>query len=266
MTPDARRRKRLGQHFLRDAATIARIIDAAAPQADERFVEIGPGDGALTRPLLARGARLDAIEVDARLAHRLQAACGACERFTLHVRDALDYFPPLDGPARLIGNLPYSVATPLILRLLERTRAGARIIDMHFMLQLEVAARLAARPGDAAYSRLSVAAGCDADAELLFEIPPEAFAPPPQVRSAMVRLRPRAPCVAPAARGAFEQIVRAAFAARRKTVANALKTLLDRAAIEALGIDPERRAQMLAAREFAALARALAAAKNGGMP
>ena len=244
------RRTRLGQHFLHDPEIIERSIDAISPRPGEAFVEIGPGHGALTGPLLARAGSLDAIEIDGGLARRLAPRPG----LRVHVGDALKW--PLESLARdgkrlrIAGNLPYYLSTPLLFRLFERDGC---IEDMHFMLQREVVERMIAAPGASAYGRLGLMVRCHARAEALFEVPPEAFRPPPRVWSAFVRLRPLRPWPAGDVAG-FRAIVTRAFNHRRKRLGNALRGVLDREAIRACGVDPDRRPATLSFEEFAALA------------
>ncbi|HKK04121.1 MAG TPA: 16S rRNA (adenine(1518)-N(6)/adenine(1519)-N(6))-dimethyltransferase RsmA, partial [Gammaproteobacteria bacterium] len=173
-----RPRKRFGQHFLHDPAVIEHIIAAVAPQAGERLVEIGPGEGALTFPLLARGARLTVIELDRELAERLQKSPAAADALTVIQGDALKLdLAGLAEPGerlRLVGNLPYNVSTPLLFRFIEQ--AGV-IRDMHFMLQREVVKRMAAAPGSKSYGRLTVMLAASCRVEALFDIGPGAFRP-----------------------------------------------------------------------------------------
>ncbi len=265
-----RPRKRFGQNFLRDAQVIARIVDAIAPQRGDRMVEIGPGLGALTAPLLARLDALEVVELDRDLAARLrlQACSGAaqCGELRVHEADALRFdFAALagDGPIRVVGNLPYNISTPLIFHLLS---FGGCIRDMHFMLQREVVERLAAAPGGRDYGRLSVMAQYHCAVAPLFGVPPGAFEPPPKVESAIVRLRPHPrPPVDVGDAALFAELVAQAFGQRRKTLRNNLRGLLDAAAIAACGIDPGRRAETLSLADFAALAHSLDAARRAGI-
>lgn len=252
-----RPRKRFGQHFLHDRGTIDRIVAAIAPAAGEPMVEIGPGEGVLTAPLLAATGALDAVEVDRDLAAALRERGPWSGRLQGHAADALRFdFAALAGGERLrvVGNLPYNVSTPLLFHLLEQREA---IADMHFLLQREVVDRMAAPPGTGAYGRLSVMVQAYCRVESLFRVAPGAFRPPPAVESAVVRLRPlAAPAVAAAHGERFAAIVRRAFSARRKTLRNALKGMVDAAAIEDAGVDPGLRAERLAVADFARLARA----------
>jgi len=254
-------RKRFGQHFLHDPAVIRRIVAAIAPRPGEAVVEIGPGRGALTRPLLAAAGALDVIEIDRDLAGELRAEFAARPGFVLHEGDALEFdWPALQhargGRLRLVGNLPYNVSTPLLFRLLE---ARAAVRDMHFMLQQEVVDRIVAAPGSRAYGRLGVMLAPFLDATRLFDIGPGAFRPAPRVWSSVVRLRVRTPVPAWAHAPGYAGIVTAAFAQRRKTLRNALAGIVDAAGFAIAGVDPGARAEVLRPEEFAALARAASA-------
>ena len=240
-------RKRFGQHFLRDPAVVARIVESVAPTSADNLIEIGPGRGALTRPLLDRARRLAVIEIDRDLARDLRAWDVPGARLRVYCEDALRFdFARVGAGIRFVGNLPYNVSTPLLLRL---TRFHERVRDAHFTLQREVVARLAAQPGDAAYSRLSVFGACCFDVRPLFEVPPEAFSPRPKVVSSFVRLAPK-PAPPPAVLEGLDSLVKLAFSRRRKTVANALSPLFDRKALERLGIDPGQRPETLRVDQF----------------
>lgn len=259
-TPAARApaaKKRFGQHFLHDPRVIERIVRAVDPQPGETLVEIGPGLGALTRPLLERAGRLHVIEIDRELLPPLREICGDAPGLTIHAADALRFdFARLaeDGsPLRLVGNLPYNISTPLLFHVLE---SASRIRDMHFMLQKEVVERIVAAPGAAAYGRLTATLAARAQASALFTVAPGAFRPPPQVESAVLRLVPRPPPFPLASLAAYDRIVTAAFAQRRKTLANALRGSLSADAIAAAGVDPRARAETLAPADFARLADA----------
>ena len=258
-----RARKRFGQNFLVDPEVIARIL-AAIPRAGE-LVEIGPGLGALTLPLAARGDRVVAIELDRDVITHLRVKADAeraGRRIEIVPQDALRL--DLEGltessgltpPLTIVGNLPYNIATALITRLLAQ---ADWIGEMVFMVQKEVADRLAADPGDSAYSRLSVLVSAQAEVEHLFDVPPTAFNPPPKVDSSIIRLVPRTEPVIPAADWPrFERLVTAAFTQRRKTLRNNLKPLMPASTIEASGIDPSLRAQALDIPAFLTLARHL---------
>jgi 16S rRNA (adenine1518-N6/adenine1519-N6)-dimethyltransferase len=241
-----RPRKRFGQHFLHDRGVLAKIVDAIAPQPGDAILEIGPGEGALTRLLLERVPRLRAIEIDRDLAARL-AAQFAPQRLALERADALDFdFAALPAGTRLVGNLPYNISTPLLFRIAD---CAARLRDAHFMLQREVAARMVARPSAPDYGRLSVMLQARFAMRLLLRVPSGAFRPPPKVESALVRLEPlAAPAVCDAAR--FADVVRRAFSARRKTLRNALPEV----DFAALGIDPGLRPENLSAADYARIA------------
>lgn len=261
-----RARKRFGQHFLCDEGIVAGIVAAIRPQAEDHLVEIGPGLGVLTEALLRTVPKLDAVELDRDIIPKLQARCAPLGELTIHSADALQFdFATLaaDGrPLRVVGNLPYNISTPLMFHLLHNR---AVIRDMHFMLQKEVVDRLAAAPGSKDYGRLSVMMQYHCQVEALFDVPPEAFAPPPKVDSAVVRLIPYAePPVQVADVALLEQVVTQAFSQRRKTLRNTLKPLLPAEAIEALGIDPTRRAETVTLAEFAALANTVANQGDAG--
>jgi 16S rRNA (adenine1518-N6/adenine1519-N6)-dimethyltransferase len=251
-------RKRFGQHFLHDPAVIERIVRAIAPRPGDHLLEIGPGRGALTRRVLAGElASLDAVEIDRDLAARLGVEFADDRRFHVHQTDALEIdlqglAARRGGKLRLIGNLPYNVSTPLLFHFLERVGS---IEDMLFMLQREVVARIAARPGSAEYGRLTVMLAPWLRAERLFDVGPGAFQPPPRVWSSVVHLSVLAePLFAPSR--AYGAIVATAFAHRRKTLRNALRGRLDPAEIEACGVDPGARPETLSPYFFNELARA----------
>jgi len=249
-------RKRFGQNFLRDAGVIARLADAIGASGQDHVVEIGPGLGALTEVLLPSGCRLDAIELDRDLATPLLAAFSVYPNFRLHGADALsfDYAALTDTgqPLRIVGNLPYNISTPLIFHLLTYT---GLVHDMHFMLQLEVVQRLTARPDTRHWGRLGIMTQVHCTTELLFEVPPEAFDPPPKVRSAIVRLTPHTTPVFPDCdTDKLARIVKAAFAQRRKTLRNTLRGVISAEAMEDAGIDPGRRAETLDIPAFVRLA------------
>ncbi len=259
-------RKRFGQHFLHDTQVIERIVDAIAPRPGERVVEIGPGLGALTWPLLARHGTLDVIEIDRDAISTLQADPRATEGLRIHSGDVLAFdFAALRQsqdlrPLRIVGNLPYNISTPLLFKLIELRE---HIEDMHFMLQKEVVDRMAAGPGEDAYGRLSVMLAPWVIVKPLFDIGPGAFRPPPRVISTYVRLLPRAqPLFLLDQPAAYAQVVAAAFGQRRKTLRNSLKLLLDEGEITGAGVDPGLRAEVLSPANFASLARSLAARKG----
>ena len=251
-----RARKRFGQNFLHDGAIINSIVGAIAPQRDDHLVEIGPGQGALTEGLVTSCGQLDVIELDRDLVPPLLAAFSVHPHFKLHQADALTFeFTSLINNSeglRVVGNLPYNISTPLIFKLLEN---ASIIKDMHFMLQLEVVQRLAAEPGNKHWGRLGIMSQLHCRVEHLFDVPPEAFNPPPKVQSAIVRLVPHTVSPWPNCDvAALRRVVQVAFAQRRKTLRNNLKGLIDEAALRELGIDPGARAETLALEQFVQLA------------
>ena len=251
-----RARKRFGQHFLHDPGVIARIIAAIDPKPGERLVEIGPGLGALTRPLLERCRRLEVIEIDRDVIPELRRHCAGAGELVVHQGDVLEMdIAALHGGGerlRICGNLPYNISTPLLFHLL-----GARecIADMHFMLQKEVVDRMVAGPGGKIYGRLTVMLAAACRAQSLFRVGSGAFRPAPAVDSAVVRLVPHraAPFPLPDA-ARFAAVVAAAFSMRRKTLRNSLRGLVAQAAFDATGIDAGRRPETLAPADFARLA------------
>ena len=252
-----RAKKRFGQHFLHDPIIIEKIVRAIAPRDDDRLIEIGPGLGALTRPLLAAAGKLTVIEIDRDIIPRLQPLCAAGLRIVEADALEVDYgaLAPAGKQIRVAGNLPYNISTPLLFHLLGFAQ---HIHDMHFMLQKEVVERMCAAPGSEAYGRLSVSLAARAEVSYLFHVGPGAFKPPPQVDSAVARIRPRPPDFTLRDWGAFDRVVAAAFSQRRKTLSNSLRSLLAADQIKSAGIDPGLRAEKLSAAEFAALANLLA--------
>ncbi|HSE11902.1 MAG TPA: 16S rRNA (adenine(1518)-N(6)/adenine(1519)-N(6))-dimethyltransferase RsmA [Rudaea sp.] len=254
-------RKRFGQHFLHDQGILRRIVEAIAPKPDDRLVEIGPGEGALTLPLLRAAGHLTAIELDRDLIESLAARARGVGDLNIISADVLTVdFGALanDGQLRIVGNLPYNISTPILFHCLDH---AAAIRDMHFMLQKEVVDRMAAPPGSKTYGRLSVMLQLRCTVEPLFKVPPGAFRPPPKVDSAIVRLTPLPASALPDADARLiERLVRAAFGQRRKTLSNALRDLATAQQIDAAGIDPRARAEQLAPSAFVALARQLAPA------
>jgi 16S rRNA (adenine1518-N6/adenine1519-N6)-dimethyltransferase len=251
-------RKRFGQNFLTDKNIVGKIVSAIAPRPDDNLVEIGPGLGALTRPLLEQAKRLQAIELDRDLIPQLKENCRDSGELIVHEADALEFdFSALAQPGlplRIAGNLPYNISTPLLFHLIE---CISSIRDMHFMLQKEVVDRMAAAPDSPDYGRLSVMLQYHCRVEPLFTVPPGAFNPRPKVDSRIVRLRPHpVPPCAVASYTDFASLVKQAFAQRRKTLRNNLKPLLDADRISALGIDPAARTETLGLKDFAALANA----------
>ncbi|MCE5231898.1 MAG: 16S rRNA (adenine(1518)-N(6)/adenine(1519)-N(6))-dimethyltransferase RsmA [Mizugakiibacter sp.] len=252
----ARPKKSFGQHFLHERGYIERIVAAIAPKPGDRVVEIGPGEGALTLPLLDAAGTLTAIELDTDLIPQLEARARDRGALTIVHADVLTVdFTALaaGGKLRLAGNLPYYISSPILFHCLAHADA---IADMHFMLQKEVVERMAAAPGSKTYGRLSVMLQLACRVEPLFRVPPGAFRPPPKVDSAVVRLVPLPPAERPDADPQrLAAIVKAAFGQRRKTLGNALKGVLDEAAIRAAGVDPRARAETLAPADFVRLAQ-----------
>ena len=250
-------RKRFGQNFLIDQGIIYGIVDAVNPQPGERVVEIGPGLGALTQPLLERAGHLHVVELDRDLIARLEKKYTR-EQMTIHAGDALAFdFVSLGPDLRVVGNLPYNISTPILFHLLDKVEVGA-IRDITVMLQKEVVDRMVAAPGDSDRSRLSVMLQRYCYLEPLLEVPPESFDPAPKVDSAVVRMIPK-PLAdrLPVDEARLQQVVNAAFSQRRKMVRNTLKPLLDSAQIEAAGVDPTERAEHLSEADFVALANQL---------
>ena len=249
-------KKALGQHFLVDNHYIGRIVAAIRPQPDDLMVEIGPGPGALTRPLLETLRKLHVVELDRDMVARLEAEFPA-ERLSIHRADALRFpFGELGPDLRVVGNLPYNISSPLLFHLAEYA-VGIR--DMCFMLQKEVVDRMAAVPATPDYGRLSVMLQARFRVDKLFTVPPGAFRPPPKVDSAIARLTPLPLEAVPYRDHAvFAEVVARAFGQRRKTLRNTLKGLLDDAMFATLDIDPGRRGETLSVAEFAAIANSLA--------
>ena len=255
-------KKHLGQNFLHERTIIDRIVQAVAPRPGDRLVEIGPGQGAITFPLLDRHGELTVIEFDRDLIAPLTEAARAHGTLTVIHRDVLKVdFSELAGPdhgrIRLVGNLPYNLSSPILFHALDH---AAAISDMTFMLQKEVVERMAAGPGSKVYGRLSVMLQAYCTVTPLFTVPPGAFRPPPKVDSAVVRLVPRAPeTVGIDDRAVFARVVRDGFGQRRKTLRNALSQVCDAAAIEAAGLRPDARAEQVEVAGFVRLANSLSA-------
>lgn len=256
-----RPRKRFGQHFLTSPETIDRIVGAVDPAADDVMIEIGPGLGAITSPLAERVAELHLIEFDRDLASRLRRQYAARGNVVVHEADALTFdFGVIAPRLRIVGNLPYNISTPLLFHLVEFSRS---ISDAHFMLQKEVVDRIAARPGNKRYGRLTVMLGCSLENEKLFEVPPAAFDPPPKVTSAVVRLQPL-----PAGSleiddpALFKSVVARAFSMRRKTLRNALRGMAADSDMLAADIEPSDRPEQVPVGNWVALSNRLAAASR----
>jgi len=259
---DHKARKRFGQNFLHDQNIIDKIIRAVNPKSSQNVIEIGPGQGALTYPLLQTLGQLNAVEIDRDLIKILNQQSTQYGELTIHEGDALKFnFSQLidtndkDNKLRLVGNLPYNISTPIIFHLLEFID---NIYDMHFMLQKEVVERMAAEPNSKTYGRLSIMLQWYCDVEYLFDIPPGAFNPPPKVTSSLVRLIPKAkPLAILNDSQQFARLVNKAFQQRRKTLRNILKNYLKEDQIKSLGISPTARPETLNLLEFAALSNAI---------
>jgi len=262
-----RARKRFGQHFL-EPAWVDKVVRAIDPQPDDTFIEIGPGRGALTRPLAARANRVLAYEIDRDLAAELRAE--AIPNVTVVEGDVLDtlildQLAPSPQPLRVAGNLPYNAASPIMFKLADLFAAGVPIGDATLMLQREVADRLMAAPGTREYGVLSVLLQHVAAIDMLLKLPAGAFRPPPKVLSALVRLRFHSGLPTVSSPQAFTGIVRAVFTRRRKTLANALLAVDTKGhrsfgpVLERAGLDGRRRPETLTLAEFARLANAYTA-------
>ena len=250
-------KKRFGQHFLHDGYVIDLIVKAINPQAEDPVLEIGPGLGALSFPLLRHLDHLTVIEIDRDVISTLQRKGG--DNITIHNVDALrtdiSKLQTADNrPLRIVGNLPYNISSPLIFHLLEN--AGI-IADMHFMLQKEVVDRIVATPGGKQYGRLSVMVQYFCQCESLLEVPPASFDPPPAVDSAVVRLIPQQRQQPAQDVSLLSKVVAQAFSQRRKTLRNTLKKLLSSDELIALNIDPGLRAENLAVDDFIAISNRL---------
>jgi len=248
-------RKRFGQHFLHDRSVLDRIVEALAPQPEQALLEIGPGRGALTERLVSRSRTLDAVEIDRDLAALLRERFGSATGFELHECDALEFdlaaLAQRRGQRlRVIGNLPYNISTPLLFHV---AAAHEHVDDLHVMLQKEVIDRIAAKPGSSEYGRLTVMLAPWFETRHLFDVGPGAFTPAPRVWSAVARLTVRREPAFAVPR-AFARTVSAAFSQRRKTLRNALRSLLDIEGIKAAGVDPGVRPETLSPAQFAALA------------
>jgi len=247
-----RPRKRFGQHFLHDPGVLRRIIEAVNPAVQDAIIEIGPGEGALTRLLLGRLDHLIAIEIDRDLAGALLQEF-VPQKLSVVVADVLDHdFSAYPSGMRIVGNLPYNISTPILFHL---ARHAERVRDMHFMLQKEVVERMVAKPSTPEYGRLSVMLQVRFAMTKLFNVGPGAFRPPPKVDSAVVRLVPL-PEKPDCDEALFEKIVREAFSARRKTLRNALP--LEPRHYAALGIDPRLRPENLSPGDYVRIAQASA--------
>jgi len=255
-----RAKKSLGQHFLHDAGVIERIVRTIHPRAGEHLVEIGPGQGALTFPLLSRHGSLTAIEFDRDLIEPLTTRAAAYGTLNLiHANVLAVDFTALaaGGPIRLVGNLPYNLSSPILFHALAHAAGGTCITEMTFMLQKEVVERVAAAPGSKVYGRLGVILQAWCEVNALFDIKPDAFHPPPKVDSALVHLRPKpAAMVGINDSERFAHLVRAAFGQRRKTLRNALSGVCTPDQFAAAAIDAGTRAEQVSVAGFIRLANA----------
>ena len=263
-------KKSLGQHFLHERGIVEKLVLAIDPRPGDRIVEIGPGQGALTFPLLDRHGALTAIEFDRDLLEPLTAAAKAHGALTLIHADVMnidfsalaDDSPADDRRIRLVGNLPYNLSSPILFHALDH---AAAVRDMHFMLQKEVVDRMAAGPGSKVYGRLSVMLQAYCTVTALFNVSPGAFRPPPKVDSAVVRLVPRTPeQIGINDPRRFADVVRAAFGQRRKTLRNAVSSVCTVEQIIAAGIDPQHRAEQLEVADFVRLSNLSAVPAGAG--
>ena len=264
MKAPQRPRKRFGQHFL-EPAWVAKLVAGLDPLPDDTFLEIGPGRGALTVPLAAKVKKIVAVEIDRDLAAALPSRLPDVRIVQADFLDVnlIDLLRDEPKPVRVVGNLPYNVASPILFKLLEDADDGRLLRDATLMLQKEVADRLVARPGSDGYGALAIQVALLADADRILSLPPGAFRPPPKVRSAVVRLRFREPSVDVGNRSTFEKLVRGLFLQRRKTTANALKPIADSLGrsvpelIERARVDATKRPEALTLDDMARLARAM---------
>jgi 16S rRNA (adenine1518-N6/adenine1519-N6)-dimethyltransferase len=249
-------RPRFGQNFLEDPSVVEKTMAAICPQPGDRFIEIGPGLGALTLPLLQRLEHFDVIEIDRDIVEDLRARHPA-HRLTIHSGDALEFdFAAMGRDLRVVGNLPYNISTPLLFHLTEHVGA---VHDAHFMLQREVVERMSAQPGTSEYGRLSVMLQYRWSIDSLFDVPPSAFRPAPKVWSSVVRMIPHRvlPHIAND-EGLFADVVMRAFGQRRKTLRNTLRGKLAASDFEQLGIDPIARGETLGVADFVRVANFIA--------
>jgi 16S rRNA (adenine1518-N6/adenine1519-N6)-dimethyltransferase len=251
-----RARKRFGQHFLTSSETIGDIVTAIAPQPGDVIVEIGPGQAAITEPLQQYDISLHAVEFDRDLAADLRTRYAGNDKVRIHEADALQFdFASVGRNLRIVGNLPYNISTPLLFRLIE---FRDRILDFHFMLQKEVVDRMAAMPGSKDYGRLTIMLGSFLEVVPLFDVPPEAFSPPPKVTSSVVRMRPlSADHWDIGDTDQLSRLVAAAFGKRRKTLRNALKGVVDEKTLQTVDIDPAVRPEQVPVAAWIRLAKHL---------
>lgn len=249
-------KKRFGQNFLNNESVISNIVDAINPEPGENLIEIGPGLGALTEPVIERAGDISVVELDRDLAHRLRHHPFLAKHLTIHEIDALKFdFAQLatdERPLRIFGNLPYNISTPLIFHLLT---FKDKVKDMHFMLQKEVVERMASGENSKAFGRLSIMTQYQCQVIPVMEIGPEAFTPPPKVDSAIVRLIPHKHIANPVKDlKALNSVCLAAFGQRRKTIRNSFKKIISAEQLESLNIDPSLRPENLSLDNFVTLA------------
>ncbi len=252
-----RARKRFGQHFLSSSETIDQIVAAIQPEEGETIIEIGPGQAAITKPLAVSDAELHAIELDRDLIGILKKQFADQSNVTIHEADALTFdYTTIGRKFRIVGNLPYNISTPLLFQLLAFRE---NIVDAHFMLQKEVIDRLCVVPGTKSFGRLTIMLGCEMEVVPLFDVPPEAFTPPPKVMSAVIRMRPLpAPGYAVKNTEKLADLVRTAFSQRRKTLRNALRGKADEDDLVKIGISASDRPEQIAIADWVKLANHLA--------
>lgn len=246
-------RKRFGQNFLTDQEVIDNIVHAIDPDEQHILVEIGPGLGALTFPMLAQCEHLNVVELDKDLVARFEEDALLARKLTVYQADAMKFdFASLIEPNRklkVFGNLPYNISTPLMFHLFEFCD---QIADMHFMLQKEVVDRMCAVPGSKAFGKLSVMTQYYCDNEVVIQVPPTSFNPPPKVDSAVVRLTPKAKRAEIDA-DVLQKVATAAFNQRRKTIRNSLRDLISAEQLESLNLDPSVRAEALQLDDFVSI-------------
>lgn len=260
-------KKQFGQNFLNNQRVIDQIVASIRPRPEDHMVEIGPGEAALTDPIIKIVKTLDIIEIDNDLIGPLKIKFSIYPAFKLHHTDALrfDYDTLLENPEeqlRVVGNLPYNISSPLMFKLIQHAN---NITDMHFMLQKEVVERICAQPGSKTFGRLSVMMQYYCQTEHLFDVGPENFTPPPKVDSAIVRLIPHKtkPLIAKD-ETLFADFVRQSFSLKRKTLRNNLKGWMTAEQIESCGISPSARSEQLPLADFVTLANAYYAIKHNG--
>lgn len=252
-----RPRKRFGQHFLIHEEVLDQIVSVLGINAEDFFIEIGPGKGALTKYLIPRVKHLDVIEIDRDLTAYLQQQFQQTQNLNIYNADVLhfDWQSLLSFPHRVVGNIPYNITTPLLFKLLSLTD---KIIDMHFLLQKEVVERLTALPGDGHYGRLTVMAQYHAKLSQLFNVDRQSFSPPPKVESSVLRIETfKIPPFQAANFKLFADVVREAFNYRRKTIANSLRKFITVPELEQLNIDPHCRPQQITVENFVKISNIL---------